>query len=78
MRKITKKEARAYLKRWQLVEQVLAAELRTTSFETKFQKMDAAYRTAVGLGFLEKLRILKQETEDEVRRRWLRLQTTHP
>lgn len=78
MRKITKKEARDYLKRWQLVSQALDEELRQTSIETKFQKMDAAYRTAVGLGFLTKLRALKQETEDEVRRRWLRLQTTHP
>jgi hypothetical protein len=78
MRRVTKQEARDYLQRWQLVDQVLDAELRETSYETKFQKMDAAYRTAVGLGFLEKLKTMKQETEDEVRRRWLQLQTTHP
>ena len=78
MKKMTKKEARDYVKRWRLVDQVLDEELRQTSIETKFQKMDAAYRTAVGLGFLPKLKALKQETEQEVRQRWLRLKTTHP
>ena len=78
MRKLTKKEARDYMARWRLVNQVLDEELRKTSIETKFEKMDAAYRMAMGLGFLTKLRALKRETEDEVRQRWLRLQTTHP
>ena len=75
---MTKKEARDYLKRWRLVDQVLDEELRQTSIETKFKKMDAAYRMAVGLGFLPKIKALKRETEDEVRERWLRLQTTQP
>lgn len=78
MRKMTKKEAQDYLKRWRLVDQVLDEELRRTSIETKFEKMDAAYRMAVGLGFLPKIKALKRETEDEVRQRWLRLQTTQP
>ncbi len=78
MRMITKKEARAYVKRWRLVNQALEEELRQTSIETKFKKMDAAYRTAVALGFLTKRRALKQDTEDEVRQRWLRLKTIHP
>jgi hypothetical protein len=78
MTRVTKKQARDYRERWQLVRQVLDEELQHTSMETKFQKMDAAYRMAVGLGFLKRLRELKQETEDEVRRRWLRLQTDHP
>ena len=78
MRKMTKKEAQDYLKRWRLVDQVLDEELRRTSIETKFEKMDAAYRMAVGLGFLPKLKAVKQETEQEVRQRWLRLQTTQP
>ena len=76
--KMTKKEAQDYLKRWRLVDQVLDEELRQTSIETKFKKMDAAYRMAVGLGFLPKIKALKRETEDEVRQRWLRLQTTQP
>ena len=76
--KMTKKEAQDYLKRWRLVDQVLDEELRQTSIETKFKKMDAAYRMAMGLGFLPKIKALKRETEDEVRQRWLRLQTTQP
>jgi cell fate (sporulation/competence/biofilm development) regulator YmcA (YheA/YmcA/DUF963 family) len=75
---MTKKEARDYVKRWRLVDRVLDEELRQTSIETKFQKMDAAYRMAVGLGVLPKLKALKQETEQEVRQRWLRLKTTYP
>jgi hypothetical protein len=75
---MTKKEAQDYLKRWRLVDRVLDEELRQTSIETKFEKMDAAYRMAVGLGFLPKIKALKRETEDEVRQRWLRLQTIHP
>lgn len=78
MKKMTKKEAQDYLKRWRLVDRVLDEELRQTSIETKFEKMDAAYRMAVGLGFLPKIKALKRETEDEVRQRWLRLQTTQP
>ena len=78
MRKMTKKEARDYLKRWRLVDRVLDEELRQTSIETKFEKMDAAYRMAVGLGFLPKLKALKRKTEQGVRQRWLRLKTTHP
>lgn len=78
MKKLTKKEARDYVKRWRLVDRILDEELRQTSTETKFQKMDAAYRMAVGLGFLPKLKALKQETEQEVRQRWLRLQTIQP
>lgn len=77
MKKMTKKEARDYMMRWRLVDRVLEEELRKTSMETKFRKMDAAYRMAMGLGFLTKMRELKRETEDEVRQRWLRLQTTH-
>jgi hypothetical protein len=75
---MTKKEAQDYLKRWRLVDQVLDEELRQTSIETKFKKMEAAYRLAVGLGFLPKIKALKRETEDEVRQRWLRLLTTQP
>jgi hypothetical protein len=78
VKKMTKKEAQDYLKRWRLVDRVLDKELRQTSIETKFEKMDAAYRMAVGLGFLPKIKALKRETEDEVRQRWLRLQTTQP
>ena len=75
---MTKKEARDYMNRWRLVNNALAEELRRTPMEVKFQQMDAAYRTAVGLGFLQKMKAVKQDTEDEVRLRWLRLKKTNP
>lgn len=77
-RLLTKKDAHEYLKRWRLVNEVLDEELRRMPPEVKFQKMDAAYRTAVELGFLPRMKALKQETEKEVRRRWLRLKKAHP
>lgn len=75
---MTKKEGRDYLKRWRLVNNALTEELRRTPVEVKFQQMDAAYRMAVGLGFLQKMKAVKQDTEDEVRRRWLRLKNINP
>ncbi len=75
-RLLTKKDAREYLKRWRLVNEVLAEELRTMPIEVKFHKMDAAYRMAIELGFLPRMKALKQNTEQEVRRRWLRLKTS--
>ncbi|GIW53800.1 MAG: hypothetical protein KatS3mg082_0204 [Nitrospiraceae bacterium] len=75
---ITKKEARDYVKRWRLVNKALEEELRRTPIEVKFQQMDAAYRMAVGLGFLPRMKAEKRKTEHEVRRRWLRLKTTKP
>lgn len=70
---MTKKEARAYRHRWRLVDQALAQELRQTPPYVKFKKMDAAYRMAVGLGILARMKALKQKSEHEVRRRWLQL-----
>jgi hypothetical protein len=73
---MTKKEARTYRNRWRIVNQTIADELRRTPPDVKFKKMDAAYRIAVGLGLLPRMRALKQEFEPEVRGRWLRLKTT--
>lgn len=75
---MTKREAREYRKRWRLVNRVLEEELRRTPIAVKFQQMDAAYRMAVGFGFLQKMKQLKHDTEEEVRRRWLRLKETNP
>lgn len=75
---MTKKEARDYVKRWRLVNEALDEELRNTPFEVKFQKMDAAYRMAVGLGFLPRMKAEKRKNENEVRRRWLRLKAVNP
>ncbi len=78
MRKITKKEAREYMKRWQLVNQVLDEELRHAPVEIKFQKMDTAYRMAVELGLPQQIKVEKRKTENEVRRRWLQLRAAIP
>ncbi|WHZ24899.1 MAG: hypothetical protein OJF47_004011 [Nitrospira sp.] len=75
---MTKKEAREYLHRWSLVTQVLDEELRRTPMEVKFRKMDAAYRMAIGLGVLPRMKALKNRTVKEVRLRWLRLKMIHP
>ncbi|MEX5215205.1 MAG: hypothetical protein NW703_13690 [Nitrospiraceae bacterium] len=75
--KLTRKQARDYARRWKLVDERLDRELRHTSMDVKFQMTDAAYRMAMGLGILERMKILKQETEQEIRQRWLRLKTVH-
>jgi hypothetical protein len=41
MNAITPEEARAYFKRWELVRDVEAAELRRATMETKFQQLAA-------------------------------------
>jgi hypothetical protein len=75
---MTRKEAQAYRNRWRIVNQTIADELRQTAPDVKFKKMDAAYRIAVGLGLLPRMRARKMEFEPEVRRRWLRLKMTLP
>lgn len=76
--KLTRRQARDYVGRWKLVNEALDRELRHTSMDVKFQKMNAAYRMAMGLGILERMKLLKQKTEREIRARWLRLKTVHP
>lgn len=73
---MTKKEAQAYRNRWRRVNRTIADELQHVPPDVKFKKMDAAYRIAVGLGLIPRMRALKQESEPEVRRRWLRLKAT--
>lgn len=75
---IIKKDARAYLKRWRLVNDARAAELRRTSIKEKLRQMDACYRMAVGLGLIRKLTAAKQRSEKEVSRRWRRLKGLAP
>ena len=75
--KLTRRQARDYVRRWKLVNERLDREARHTSMDVKFQKMDAAYRMAMGLGILDRMKRLKQETQQEIRERWLRLKTVH-
>jgi hypothetical protein len=41
MTTITREEAQAYLRRWELVKEVEADELRHTTMETKFRQLSA-------------------------------------
>jgi hypothetical protein len=75
--KLTKKQAQDHVRRWKLVNEALDQELHHMSMDVRFQKMDAAYRMAMGLGILERMKRLKRETEQEIRERWLRLKTVH-
>jgi len=69
MAAITPEEARAYLRRWELVREVEASELRRTPMETKLQQLGSlmASRHVVGP---------EPDREAEtlvVRERWARL-----
>jgi hypothetical protein len=70
---MTKKQARAYLKRWRVFNTFREAELRRTSPEVKLRQMDECYRIAVGLGLIGKVTAAKRKSEKAVRRRWQRL-----
>jgi hypothetical protein len=70
---MTKKEARAYLRRWRLFNNFREAELRRTPPQVKLRQMDECYRMAVGLGLIGELTAAKRRSEKAVRRRWQRL-----
>jgi hypothetical protein len=66
---ITPDEARAYLARWQLLRDVEAAELRSTSMETKLRQLAALMASREVFGPES-----DREAElREVRERWARL-----
>ncbi len=69
MNAMTPEEARAYFKRWELVRDVEAAELRRATMETKFQQLAAlmASRHLFGHERDREAQVL------EVRDRWTRL-----
>ncbi|HEY6330296.1 MAG TPA: hypothetical protein VI756_13235 [Blastocatellia bacterium] len=63
---MTKEEAKAYIERYELVNEVTAEEARRMSFEEKLRLTATLYWAAKRLGWQEKLR----EGEEEVRDRW--------
>ncbi len=69
MNAMTPEEARAYFKRWELVRDVEAGELRRATMETKFQQLAAlmASRNLFGPDRDRESQVL------EVRDRWTRL-----
>ncbi len=70
---MTRKEAQAFRRRWQLVEKVQRAERRTLSLEEKFQQLDRCYQAAVELGLLKQYVASRRKGEREVQLRWRRL-----
>ena len=75
---ITKKEARAYIRRWRWTNHIRAEELRALHMKDKLRQMDACYRMAVGLGLLPGIARQKRRGEKEVRARWRRLKNIAP
>ena len=59
---------KAYLARWQAVEEVERQELQTATLELRWQQLNAAIGMAIGLGIYE-----TTEDESEVFQRWAKL-----
>jgi hypothetical protein len=66
---LTQAEARAFRRRWRLVNAREEEELRSTSLEVRLQQSNTLLRWARQFGWTESL----GEGEDEVRKRWARL-----
>jgi hypothetical protein len=70
---MTKKEAKAYRDRWQLVDKVQSGERRRLSIEEKLRQLDQCYQTAADLGLLKQYAAARRKGEREVQLRWRRL-----
>ena len=70
---MSKAEARAFRKRWQLVNAREEEELRTTSLELRLEQFNTLLNWARQFGWESILR----EGEEEVRQRWGRLRKGH-
>jgi len=64
---------KAYLSRWQAVEEVERQELQSATIELRWQQLNAVIRMAIGLGIYE-----SNEDESEVFQRWAILKDQHP
>jgi hypothetical protein len=64
---------KAYLARWQAVEEVERQELQSATMELRWQQLNAVIRMAIGLGIYE-----SNEDETEVFQRWAKLKDQHP
>lgn len=70
---MTKKEALAYRRRWELMEQVQHDERRGLSIEQKLKQLDQCYQAAAELGLLKQYAAARRKGEREVQLRWRRL-----
>ncbi|MES0361819.1 MAG: hypothetical protein ABUK20_12945 [Anaerolineales bacterium] len=64
---------KAYLARWQAVEEVERQELQTATLELRWQQLNAVIGIAIGLGIFE-----SADDETEVYQRWAILKDQHP
>jgi hypothetical protein len=64
---------KAYLARWQAVEEVERQELQTATMELRWQQLNAVIGIAIGLGIFE-----SADDETEVYQRWAILKDQHP
>lgn len=69
---MNRRQARAYVYRWEVVAKVEAAELRRTSFDDRLRQLVSLFRLGVGLG-VHVPRAEDQESDREVMLRWRRL-----
>ena len=65
-------ELKAYLTRWQAVEEVERQELQTATLELRWQQLNTVIGMAIGLGIYE-----STEDETEVFQRWAILKDQH-
>lgn len=70
---MTKKEARAFRRRWRLVEEAQKGEHRRLTIEDKLRQLDQCYQTAAELGLLKQYAVERRKGEREVQLRWHRL-----
>ena len=64
---------KAYISRWQAVEEIERQELQTATLELRWQQLNAVIGMAIGLGIYEPI-----EDETEVFQRWAILKDQHP
>jgi hypothetical protein len=64
---------KAFLARWQAVEEFERQELQTATLELRWQQLNAVIGMAIGLGIFE-----PTEDETEVFQRWAILKDQHP
>jgi hypothetical protein len=66
---MTREEGREYRRRWELVAEAEAEELRNTPPAVKLRQLDVLMHTARRLGWIDQLR----EGDAAVREQWIRL-----
>lgn len=66
---MTKKEARLFRSRWELVNERIAEEIRETPMLEKLRQLAIMFQAGKALGWTERMRV----GEEDIQRRWQRL-----